>query len=106
MDIVEGALKSYPRISMSELSNIVGLPVNDVRRATLKLIADGEVKGTFSKDTDEFTSVTASQVGRELRDTADGVDLARCPNCGAPLKGSFVIGDKVHCDSCGVEYTV
>jgi len=106
MDIVEGALKSYPRISMTELSGIVGLPVDEVRRATLKLIATDEIHGTFDKDTDEFTSVQASQVGRELRETADGRTLARCPNCGAPLKGSFVIGDKVKCDSCGIEYTV
>ncbi|MHA1781329.1 MAG: hypothetical protein ACTSYL_10775, partial [Candidatus Thorarchaeota archaeon] len=93
-DLVLGALKSYPRVSMTELSEILNLPTDVVRRATLFLIASGEIKGVFDKDTDEFTSMSASEAGRELRrDATAELDLPRCPNCGAPFTRSFVVGD-------------
>ncbi|MCF2137871.1 MAG: hypothetical protein K9W43_11625 [Candidatus Thorarchaeota archaeon] len=75
-ELVLGALKSYPRVSMNELSEILNIPTDVVRRATLFLIASGEIKGTFDKDTDEFTSVSASAAGRELRkDASAELDL-------------------------------
>ncbi|MFW9907183.1 MAG: PCI domain-containing protein [Candidatus Thorarchaeota archaeon] len=103
-ELVLGALKSYPRVSMDELAEILEIPEDDVRRATLQLIASGEISGTFSKDTDEFLSKQASDVGRDLRDSS-GMGIPRCPNCGAPLSGTFIIGDTVECQSCGVRFT-
>ncbi len=105
-DIVEGALKSYPRITMAELAEIVDMDEGTVKRITLQLIADNEISGTFDRQTGEFISKEASEVGRELRDSAGILKLPRCPNCGAPLAGDHVIGDRVQCDNCGVSFTV
>ncbi|MDF1539766.1 MAG: zinc ribbon domain-containing protein [Candidatus Thorarchaeota archaeon] len=106
-EMVLGALKAYPRVSMSELESILHIPENEVRRLTLMFIASGEIQGTFNKGTDEFTSIHASKVGSELRrDAKDELDIQRCPNCGAPISGHFVVGDNVECKSCGVKFNV
>ena len=105
-NIVKGALKSYPRVSMPELAQILEMDEDNVRDLTLQLIASGEISGTFDKATGEFISKDASMVGRELRDSDGVLKIPRCPNCGAPLAGDHVIGDRVQCDSCGMEFTV
>lgn len=105
-DIVKGALKSYPRVTMMELAEILEMDDDTVRNITLQLIAAGEISGTFDKSTGEFISKDASQVGRELRDSAGILKLPRCPNCGAPLPGDHVIGDRARCENCGVSFTV
>lgn len=105
-DIVKGALKSYPRVTMLELADILEMDDDTVRNITLQLIAAGEISGTFDKSTGEFISKDASQVGRELRDSAGILKLPRCPNCGAPLPGDHVIGDRVQCGNCGVSFTI
>lgn len=105
-DIVKGALKSYPRVTMQELADILEMDDDTVRNITLQLIASGDISGTFDKSTGEFISKNASQVGRELRDSAGILKLPRCPNCGAPIAGDHVIGDRVECENCGVSFTV
>ncbi len=105
-NIVKGALKSYPRVSMAELAQILEMDEDSVRDLTLQLIAAGEISGTFDKTNGEFISKDASMVGRELRDSEGILKIPRCPNCGAPLAGDHVIGDRVQCDSCGMEFTV
>ncbi len=105
-DIVKGALKSYPRVTMVELAEILEMDDDTVRNITLQLIAAGEISGTFDKSTGEFISKDASQVGRELRDSAGILKLPRCQNCGAPLPGDHVIGDRVECENCGAKFTI
>ena len=79
-NIVKGALKSYPRVSMPELAQILEMDEDDVRDLTLQLIASGEISGTFDKTTGEFISKDASMVGRELRDSQGILKIPRCPN--------------------------
>ncbi|MHA1638326.1 MAG: hypothetical protein ACTSUO_00995 [Candidatus Thorarchaeota archaeon] len=105
-DIVLGALKSYPRISMNELADILKIPVDQVRRTTLKLIGTEAVSGTFDRRSDEFTSIDASEAGRELREDAmDAFALPRCPNCSAPLSKPLVAGETMECPNCGTWVT-
>jgi hypothetical protein len=104
--VVLGALKSYPRVGMSELAELLDMTEDDVRNITLKLIASGSVSGTFDRHTDEFTSVAAAETGRELkRDSADGLEIPRCPNCFAPLDRTLVPGETVECPNCGTTIT-
>ena len=105
-EVILGALKSYPRVTMSELGNILGLSEDQVRRSTLKLIGSGAIRGTFDKNTDEFTSLAATSVGREMReDYRDAFELPRCPNCGAQLTKTLVAGETHQCASCGTHIT-
>jgi len=91
---------------MSELGNILGLPESQVRRTTLKLIGAGAIRGTFDKNTDEFTSLAATSVGREMReDYMDAFELPKCPNCGAQLAKTLVAGETFQCESCGSHIT-
>ena len=104
--IVLGALKSYPRVGVSELAELLDMTEDDVRSITLKLIASGSVSGTFDRHTDEFTSVAAAETGRELkRDSADSLEIPRCPNCFAPLNRTLVPGETVQCPNCGTTIT-
>lgn len=104
--VVLGALKSYPRIGMSELAELLDMTEDDVRSITLKLIASGSVSGTFDRHTDEFTSVAAAETGRELkRDSADSLEIPRCPHCFAPLDRTLVPGETVECPNCGTTIT-
>jgi hypothetical protein len=106
-DLVLGALRSYPRVGMDELAELLDMTEDDVRRITLKLIASGAISGTFDRASDEFTSVTATSVGRELRKDMGGpIELPRCPNCGAPVRADVFVGDTVECDSCGVKFQI
>jgi len=104
--VVLGALKSYPRVGMSELAELLDMTEDDVRNITLKLIASGRVSGTFDRHTDEFTSVAAAETGRELkRDSADSLEIPRCPNCFAPLDRALVPGETIECENCGTPIT-
>jgi hypothetical protein len=105
-ELVLGALRSYPRVSMDELSNLLNIPVEDTRKITLRLIATGEVSGAFDRSMDEFVSVDATRIGRDLRSDGTGVgELATCPHCGAPLQRRFGAGETIICPSCGKSFT-
>ena len=105
-ELVLGALKSYPRVSMRELSDLLELPVDQVRRLTLRLIAAGSIVGAFDRSMDEFVSVSASEVGRELRsDDSILKEIPNCPHCGAPFARQIGIGETVHCDNCGKTFS-
>jgi hypothetical protein len=100
--MVLGALKSYPRVSMAELSTIIGIPIDTVRQITLHLVADDSVEGTFDRSMDEFVSAVAVRVGKELRsETPDTHTALACPHCSAPLPWSLGIGETRACPSCG-----
>ena len=91
---------------MNELADILKMPVDQVRRTTLKLIGTGAVTGTFDRRSDEFTSIAATTTGRELReDYGDAYALPRCPNCSAPLSKPLVAGETMECPSCGTWVT-
>jgi hypothetical protein len=105
-ELVLGAVKSYPRVSMTELANIVSLPVDEVRKMVLRMIAAGLIVGTFDRFSDEFTSASATEVVKDMR--KDGTDiraLPACPHCSAPLTRQPGAGETVQCESCGRSFT-
>ncbi|NHI84125.1 MAG: hypothetical protein EAX81_07465 [Candidatus Thorarchaeota archaeon] len=53
-ELVLGALKSYPRMRMKELSKLLDMPAEKVCRITLRLIATGSVVDAFDRAMDEF----------------------------------------------------
>lgn len=100
--VILGALKSYPRITIEELSDMSGMPDTEVREITLGLIADDRVSGTFDRSTDEFVSADATRTSREIKSHAEGPSgLPRCPYCGAPLEKTLGVGETGECPSCG-----
>ena len=51
---------------------------------------------------DEFVSVQATQVGRDLKSNEEELKaIPRCIHCGAPLKKPLGTGETVKCDNCG-----
>jgi len=100
--LVLGALKSYPRVSMMELGQVIGLPMEKVRQFTLQLLADDAIRGTFDRSTDEFVSAHATEVGRDLKKDIPSISgpLA-CPYCGSALPWVLGIGETRKCPSCG-----
>lgn len=101
-DLVLGALKSYPRVSMRELSKLLQLPEDEVRRLTLKLIAAGAVTGAFDRSMDEFVSVSGTKAVRELEtDASKAQAFPSCPFCGASLTRPLGAGESMKCENCG-----
>jgi hypothetical protein len=100
--IILGALKSYPRIGIDELSEMTGIDKAEVRDTTLSLIAEDRVSGTFDRSTDEFVSADATRTGREIKSQTEGPEgIPRCPYCGAQLEKTLGIGETGECASCG-----
>lgn len=100
--LVLGALKSYPRVSMRELSKLLSLPEDEVRRLTLKLIAAGAVTGAFDRSMDEFVSVSGTKVVRDLEsDSSKTHAFPSCPFCGASLNRPLGAGESMKCENCG-----
>jgi hypothetical protein len=101
-ELILGALKSYPRIGINELSDMTGVDKMEVRDTILRLIANDRVSGTFDRSTDEFVSVDATRTGREIKSETMGPEgLPRCPYCGAPLEKTLGVGETGVCPSCG-----
>ena len=101
-DLILGALKSYPRIGLEELSEITGIDKMEIRDTILTLIANDRVSGTFDRSTDEFVSADATRTGQEIRSQTQGPrGLPRCPYCGAPLEKTLGVGETGTCSSCG-----
>lgn len=105
-ELILGALKSYPRITIEELSQVVGIAQDEVRRTTLRLVANDRITGTFNRTNDEFVSASATQIGRETRIDKEGVvEVPSCPKCGAPLLKILGPGETTTCSSCNTKLT-
>ena len=105
-EVILGAVRSYPRVSMNELAKIGDIPVDEVRKMVLRMIAAGLIVGTFDRFSDEFTSASATEVVKDMR--KDGTDiraLPACPHCAAPLSRQPGAGETVQCESCGRSFT-
>jgi hypothetical protein len=100
--MILGALKSYPRIGISDISEMTGIDEKEVRETTLSLIGENRVSGTFDRSTDEFMSADATRVGREIQSQIEGPEgVPRCPYCGAPFERTLGVGETGECSSCG-----
>ena len=97
---VLGVLKSFPRISISDLSKYSGESEDTTRDMLFEMIGDNLVSGRFDIATDEFISAHAAIASREIK--ADAPSLARCMYCGKSLERALISGDEIACPSCGM----
>jgi hypothetical protein len=97
---VLGILKSFPRITISKLSEYCGLSESDARNLMFELIGDDLVSGRFNPETDEFISTHAAVASKKIR--SDSQSVAKCMHCGKPLPQALKSGDELTCPSCGM----
>jgi len=95
-----GVLKSFPRISVSMLSDYSGMSIDSTRDMLFELIGDGLVSGRFDPTSDEFISAQAAAASKEIK--SESISLARCMYCGKSLERALISGEEITCPSCGM----
>ena len=95
-----GVLKSFPRISMSDLGSYSGLSPDRAREMVFELVGDGLLEGRFNAEKDEFVCVDAVVAEKKMK--SKGSALARCAYCGKPLPRALTAGEELTCPSCGM----
>ncbi|NHJ46222.1 MAG: zinc-ribbon domain-containing protein [Asgard group archaeon] len=102
-----GALKSYERVSLEQLSSELKFTKNKTKREIVHLRAEGRLKASFDPDTGDilvievdglppeiFDPLTADK--EEFKDKLKPSDLNYCTHC-----GSIVKPDNQFCNNCG-----
>ena len=97
---VLGVLKSFPRISISDLAKYSGESEDATRDMLFEMIGDNLVSGRFDPAADEFISAHAASASRAIKSTDP--TLAKCMYCGKSLERALISGDEVACPSCGM----
>lgn len=97
---VLGVLRSFPRISIADLSKYSGLSLDASRDLLFELLGDNLVSGRFDAATDEFISAPAATASKEIK--SDSLSLARCQFCGKSLGKAPISGEEITCSSCGM----
>jgi hypothetical protein len=89
---LSGLVKSYRRISLSDIAEKTGLSQKEAESLLLKAISMKLLKGNFDRTTGEFYTEDA------LEDT----NMIRyCPSCGGQFDKIYLKGDTVKCERCG-----
>ena len=97
---VLGVVKSFPRISISELAKYSGESIDSTRNMLFELIGDNLVSGRFDPVEDEFISAEAAAASREIK--SESPSLARCMYCGKSLGRALISGEEFRCPSCSM----
>jgi hypothetical protein len=95
-----GVLKSFPRISMSDLAGYSGLSPDRARELVFEFVGEGRIEGRFDPEKDEFICVDAVVADKRMK--SNGSALARCAYCGKPLPKALNAGEELTCPSCGM----
>ncbi len=92
-----GILQVYPKISLKDLAEKMGMDEKLVEESLVDLVQRGHVKGHIDPGTREFISAMSTATGVA---SSAGKALT-CPHCGATLPSIPVRGTSVKCKSCG-----
>jgi hypothetical protein len=97
---VLGVLRSFPRISITDLSKYSGLSLDASRDLLFEMLGDNLISGRFDAAADEFISAPAATASRVIK--SNSLSLARCQFCGKSLAKVPISGEEVTCSSCGM----
>lgn len=92
MEMFVAWVKTYRRISMTDLANKLGKPPQETERIMLDCIEKGMIQGFIDRSTNEF--VLQEAAGKEHF-------VASCPGCGNALQRRYLDGETVVCPYCG-----
>jgi hypothetical protein len=101
-----GALKSYERVSLKQLSSELKFTKNKTKREIVHLRAEGRLKASFDPDTGDILIIEVDglppevfdpfSTEEEFKDKLKPSDLNYCSHCGSIVKP----GDQF-CNNCG-----
>ncbi|TFF89608.1 MAG: zinc-ribbon domain-containing protein [Promethearchaeota archaeon] len=96
--IVLNEFRSYPNISVEDISANTGISVSDVRAIILDLKSAGKLRGGFSETTGAAESMkTIKQVYKNPHHVEGKAGF--CPNCGTEIKRE----NAEYCSYCGAK---
>ncbi len=85
-------VRSYRRISLSEIAEKTGMSVKEAEALLLKAISLELVNGNFDRTTGEFY----------IEDTLEEINRIKfCPSCGGQFEKIYLKGDTIKCERCG-----
>jgi len=85
-------LKSYGRITITDLSAKISVPPQLAIKMLAKAITKGRISGSFDRTTDEFVADGARPSSK---------NITHCPRCGSGLSSVYLEGDTIKCKQCG-----
>ncbi|MCX7679463.1 MAG: PCI domain-containing protein [Spirochaetes bacterium] len=93
LEILTGAIISYRRIKIEDLSQKLSIPHHHTEKLLMKAIQCGLIEGSFDRTMGEFVLKDAEKLA---------VGYRFCPNCGSPFEKIYLIGETVKCSRCGM----
>lgn len=97
---VLGVLKSFPRITISELTQYSRISSENTRNLVFQLVGEGLVEGRFDSSADAFVSTDAALASKKAK--SDGLSVQSCAYCGKPLERVLNPGEEVPCPACNI----
>ncbi|MGY5871917.1 MAG: hypothetical protein RTV72_06720 [Candidatus Thorarchaeota archaeon] len=97
---VLGVLKSFSRITISELTQYSGLSPDKTRNLVFELVGEELVVGRFDSSSDSFISTDAALASKKAK--SDRLTIQRCVYCGKPLGQVLNPGEEVPCPACDI----
>jgi DNA-directed RNA polymerase subunit RPC12/RpoP len=85
-------IKTYRRISVTEISRNLGIGEMDARELLNRAISLDMIKGYMDRNTDEFFIEGKSSKTKKIH---------TCPNCGAQIEQILHEGETGKCSACG-----